>query len=208
MLILKKKFKPVFFIHIPRTGGRFLRELLRGNDYILNFTDFSQNYLNKEIPHLHYPFYNKFNNFGNTPQFLIVRNPMDRFMSMFNASIIKDNLNIDTDKILNDKKLLYEYIQEQITSFNYQTNWFLPQYFYINSKCKIWKYENGLGLNFFKWLKKEFKINIIKKNIFNNYTNLTDKAEYDEYKKIKINKKTKLFLKEYYQLDFKLFNYK
>jgi len=203
MLILKKKLKPVYFIHIPRTGGRFIREILRTNNYTLNFCNFSNKYLNKEVPHLHYPFYNNFNNYGNTFQFLIVRNPIDRFMSMFNASILKDDLNIDTDKILNDKKSLYEYIQEQITNLNYHTNWFLPQYFYINSKCKIWKYENGLGINFFKWLKKEFKININKKNTINNY-----KTKYDDYERIKINKKTKLFIKEYYQLDFKLFNYK
>lgn len=203
MLILKKKLKPIYFIHIPRTGGRFLRELLSVNNYILNFSNFAHKFLNKEVPHLHYPYYHYFNNYNNISQFLIVRNPIDRFMSMFNASIIKDDLNVNIDKILNNKKLFYKYIHEQITTINYHTNWFLPQYFFINSKCKIWKYENGLGLDFFKWLKKEFKININEKNIVNDY-----KQKYDDYKKIKINKKTKLFIKEYYQLDFKLFNYK
>lgn len=202
MLIFKKKLKPVYFIHIPRTGGRYLRELLKSNGYILNFYFFNK-YLDKEIPHLYYPYYNTFNNYGSIPQFLIVRNPIDRFMSMFSSSLIKDNLNIDIDKILNNKALLYKYIQQQITTTNYHTNWFLPQYFFINSKCKIWKYENGLGLNFFKWLKKELKININEKNIIDNY-----KEKYDDYKKVKINKKTELFIKEYYQLDFKFFNYK
>lgn len=203
MLIFKKKLKPVYFIHIPRTGGRFLRELLSVNNYTLNFYFFDK-YLNKEIPHLYYPYYNKFNNYGcNIFQFSIVRNPVDRFMSMFSASLIKDNLNIDTDIILNNKKLLYEYIQKQITTTNYHTNWFLPQYFFINSKCKIWKYENGLGLNFFKWLKKELKISINEKNIFNNYS-----VEYDDYKKIKINKKTSKYIKEFYKYDYKLLNYK
>ena len=49
MLILKKKLKPVYFIHIPRTGGRFIREILRTNNYTLNFGDFSHKYLNKEF---------------------------------------------------------------------------------------------------------------------------------------------------------------
>jgi hypothetical protein len=83
MLISKKNIKPLYFVHIPRTGGRYIRDLFENNNFLLNFYDFREYFMNKEIPHLHYPLYSKFTNYGEIPQFTIVRNPLNRFISMF-----------------------------------------------------------------------------------------------------------------------------
>jgi hypothetical protein len=204
MLILKKNNNPIFFIHIPRTGGRYLRELFIKNKFIVNFWKHNEYFYNKEIPHLNFPYYLKFSNNGIIPQFTIVRNPITRFISLLSSSIKKDNIKINIEEVLNDETLLFNFLNKQILETNFKTNWFLPQYFFINPKCKIWKYENGFNLNFFTWLKKEFKIKIENKKIIE--TNF--KTDYDNYKKIKISKKTNFYLKKYYQLDYKIFNYK
>lgn len=202
MLIFKKNIKPVFFIHIPRTGGRYVSELFIKNKFIFNFWRYNEFFENKSIPHLSYPQYLKFSNNGNIDQFTIVRNPIDRFKSMVSASIIKDSLNIDINNILNNKNLLFKFIDKQISSINYHVNWFLPQHYFLNYKCKIWKYEKGFKKKFYKWMFDNFKISFDITNV--DYL----KPEYDSYQKIKISKKTKLFLKEYYKLDFKILNYK
>ncbi len=203
MLIFKEKINPLYFVHIPRTGGRYLRELFLNNGYILNHTDFNLYYNNITVPHLHYPYYNKFSNNGKIKQFTFVRNPVDRFISMFCAVVIKDNLLIDEDKILNNKNLLFDFIENNINVTNSHTNWFLPQHHFLNNNCKIWKIENGLEKNFFKWLETNFKIKFKTKDIKNDY-----RTEYDFYKKIKLNKKTIEYIKEFYKHDHKLLGYK
>jgi hypothetical protein len=202
MLILKKKIKPLYFIHIPRTGGRYIRDLFWNNNFLLNFYRYEETFMGKEIPHLHYPFYNKFTHFGKIPQFTIVRNPITRFISMFYSSILKDNLSINVDEIFKNKNNFEKFIFQQITQINYHTNWFLPQVNFINSSCKIWKLENGFGTNFFKWLKKNFKIEI-KNNVFE-----YKKLDYDFYKKNKLPNKSIDLIKNFYKQDFQVFKYK
>jgi len=200
VLILKKNTKPLYFVHIPRTGGRYLRELFFKNNYILNHWNFNERYRNIEVPHLQYPYYNKFTHHGKIEQFTIVRNPVDRFISMFFAGIVKDNINVDKNKILNNKNFLFEYIEKNIFS-NSHSNWFLPQHHFINHNCKIWKIENGLDYKFFKWIKVNFNINLkIKKVEY--------RVNYDFYKKNKLNKKTINYIKEFYKNDYKLLGYK
>lgn len=202
MLIFKKNIKPLYFVHIPRTGGRHIREMFIKNNFQVSLSSFNHFYFYKEVPHLHYPYYNKFTNYGKIPQFTIVRNPINRFISMFFSSVVKDNLNIEFKKILIDKNLLFNFINEQILNINFSTNWFRPQIHFLNSNCKYWKYENGFGINFCKWLKKNYFFDIKPKK------NLYEKLNYDFYKKIKLTKKTKKLIKEYYEFDYKLLNYK
>jgi hypothetical protein len=122
---------------------------------------------------------------------------------MFYSVILKDNLLIDEVKILNNKSLLFEFIENNINNLNLHTNWFLPQHHFLNNNCKIWKIENGLENKFYRWMKKNFKIKLktIDKNI--NY-----KTNYDLYEKIKLSKKTIEYIKEFYKNDYKLLDYK
>jgi hypothetical protein len=203
MLIFKNNIDPLYFIHIPRTAGRYLRELFVNNEYIINHCNFGELLYGKEIPHLQYPFYSKFTNYGKINQFTIVRNPVDRFISMFCANLIKDNL-ILNKKMLNNKFLLFKFLENNINYVNFNTNWFLPQHHFINYNCKIWKLENGLDNKFYKWMESNFKVKFKIKNINKNKYS----TEYDFYKKIKLNKKTKEFIKEFYKHDYKLLDYK
>jgi hypothetical protein len=202
MLIFKTKTKPLYFIHIPRTGGRYIRDLFLNNNFLINFYRYDEHFMGKEIPHLHYPFYNKFTNFGKIPQFTIVRNPVTRFISTFFASIKKDYLNINVNEIFENKNNFEKFMFQQFSEINYNTNWFLPQVNFINSSCKIWKFEDGFGVDFFKWLKKNFKIEI-KDNGFE-----YKKLHYDFYKKNKLPNKSIDLIKNFYKQDFKLFKYK
>jgi len=202
MLIFKNNIKPLYFIHIPRTAGRYLRELFVKNKYIVNHCNFAEFFYGKEIPHLQYPFYSKFTHYGKINQFTIVRNPIDRFISMFCANLIRCNITLNK-KMLNNKFLLFKYLEDNINNINFSTNWFLPQHHFINHNCKIWKLEDGLDNKFYKWMKSNFKIEFKIKNI-SEYP----KDKYDFYKKIKLNKKTKEFIKEFYKYDYKLLNYK
>jgi hypothetical protein len=206
MLIFKNNIDPLYFIHIPRTGGRYIRDLFWKNNFLINFYRHDEHFMGKEIPHLHYPFYNKFTNFGKIPQFTIVRNPITRFISTFFASIKKDDLNIDVNEIFQSKNNFEKFIFQQLSKINYHTNWFLPQVNFINSSCKIWKFENGLDNKFYKWMESNFKVKFKIKNI--NKSKYSIVTEYDFYKKIKLNKKTKEFIKEFYKHDYKLLNYK
>lgn len=203
MLIFKEKINPLYFVHIPRTGGRYLRELFLKNNYIVNHWRFDEYHNNIVVPHLQYPYYSKFTNYGKIKQFTFVRNPVDRFVSMFCSGILKDNLLIDEDKILNNKSLLFEFIENNINNLNSHTNWFLPQHHFLNNNCKIWKIENGLKDKFYKWMKKNFKINL--KTIDND---INYETNYDLYKKIKLSKKTIEYIKEFYKNDYKLLDYK
>jgi hypothetical protein len=203
MLIFKKNTKPLYFVHIPRTGGRYLKELFINNKYIISHDFFSDYFYGKEVPHLQYPFYGKFTNYGKINQFTIVRDPIDRFVSMFCANLIIHNITLNK-KILTNKSLLFKFLEDNINKINFKSNWFLPQHHFINCNCKIWKLEEGLDNKFYEWMKFNFKIILKIKNINKNMY----LQKYDFYKKIKLNKKTKEFIKEFYKYDYKLLDYK
>ena len=78
----KNKTDYLYFIHIPRTAGRYINSLFKQNDYELRYDDFTKidRTTNREIPHLHKPHYRRYN-VNRAPIFCIVRNPIDRFIS-------------------------------------------------------------------------------------------------------------------------------
>jgi|688.fasta_scaffold516572_2 hypothetical protein len=205
MLIFKNNINPLYFIHIPRTAGRYLRELFRNNnEYTVTDIEYSELFHGKQIPHLQYPLYNEFTNYGKINQFTIVRNPIDRFISMFCAVILKEKYIFNQNKVLNNKNLLFNFIEDTMSNLSFSSNWFLPQHHFINHSCKIWKLEDGFNDKFYKWMKSNFKVEFKIKNINKNQ----HRVEYDFYKKIKLNKKTKEFIKEFYKYDYKLLDYK
>ena len=63
----------LFHIHIPRTAGRYVREVLQNNGY--NITHAEPTIKNEGIEqiHLHYPLYNKYLGVDKFPHFTIVR---------------------------------------------------------------------------------------------------------------------------------------
>ena len=219
-----KTNKKIFFIHIPRTAGRFLDQNLIKNNYsvqhhltkkILTNKNKIKNYVwtpsqrkniitskgiqvckkkDIEFAHADYLIYNKWENIKNIPHITIVRNPIDKFFSGSSKLL----------KFFNQSHL------ENLDNFNkeityWTDNWFKPQNEFISSSTHIWKYENGFGQSFCDWV-----TNILG-NTFFIYTKDYDKECYDNPKTDPRLKKTKLLLnniKTFYKKDFEIFGYK
>tara|TARA_Y100001963_G_scaffold95623_1_gene131637 strand:- start:278 stop:871 length:594 start_codon:yes stop_codon:yes gene_type:complete len=191
----------LYHIHIPRTGGRYVRKLMKINDSISKPTTFTSLYNGIEVPHLHYPLYNKY--FLHTKEleyFAIVRNPFDRFISMVkgvNPTDLKELYSVENSEDFNK---VMELFRQRLNRHNY----FRPQHEFISDKTHIWKLEDGLKGEFKEWLFNNFGINI------NN-----DEAQYVKfwYDEDNINdpslfNKLKEYIKEYYKKDYEILRYK
>jgi hypothetical protein len=78
----KETGKRFFFIHIPRTAGRFLQENIKQNGFepeqkIWKTID------GVEITHLHRELYEKDLDVGGIPHISIVRDPLERYLSLY-----------------------------------------------------------------------------------------------------------------------------
>jgi hypothetical protein len=212
MLIHNKLIKSfVYFIHIPRTGGRFINSIfLNDKNYITSFKNYDSFYKNRVIPHLTYPHYldldKFFINYNNLDgfniksieHFTVVRNPFCKFKSSIKAFLTCEK---DLSNIIDLSKNELQFFINEINS-NTNDNWFISQSSFISSQTKIWKYENGIGVDFVKWIKKEFNFDI--KNTNAGYlkkcydsTNL----DLDSLEKIRP------IIKEIYKEDFIKFGY-
>jgi hypothetical protein len=186
----------VHFVHIPRTGGRFLRDSLLLNNYTLTHIDFVKLFKGKEVPHLTYPEYEQYSYNRYPENFCIVRDPLDRFISMVSDTWMLNEKKID--KMFKDQTYFDEIINQ--ISLQNESNWFVPQINFINYKTKIWRFEDKLDEKFIKWLADNFNIKIIikadKQQSVNSYTN-----------KINLNNKQIGYIKDYYYKDYKILNY-
>ena len=186
----------VHFIHIPRTGGRFLRDSLLLNNYPITHIDFKKYFKEKEVPHLTYPEYEQYTYYKYTEKFCIVRDPLDRFISMISDTWMLNEKKID--KMFKDQNYFNEII-DQICLQN-ESNWFVPQINFINYKTKIWKFEDKLDEKFINWLADNFNIKItIKANKLQWVNSNTNK--------ITLNNKQIGYIKDYYYKDYKILNY-
>jgi len=189
----------VFFIHIPRTGGRYIGNLFYQNNFDIVFNVFGNYFGTKnkviDLPHLHYPYYTKFVTNNQAKFFTVVRNPITRFESMLKET------NEDISKIFYNEENFTSFVNSSI--MENKNNWFAPQVDFISHKTLIWKYEDGFEDDFFNWLYENFKFSFEKKDIDWE----KDKREYDFKEKITLNEKQKKLIKEYYFKDFKILGY-
>ena len=196
-----------FFIHIPRTAGRFLLENFRKNGYNIEhhltkeiFKEGKEirNYLwtpveKVDVSHTHHSLYNKWKNIKGLPTITVIRNPIDRFFSAspsftkhFNPSSFEDWTSFNN--------ILSKYI-----SIN-TGNWWRPQHEFVSPRTNIWKYENGFGEKFCDWINNILSID------FSIKTQTYQKENYDQLGLIKtealINN-----IKKFYHKDFENFDY-
>jgi len=194
-VLINNKF---FYVHIPRTGGRYITFLFKNNKYKCKFFQFN-NYLQDplkkliEIPHLEYPYYEPLYNFKNVHKFTVVRDPLDRFISMLSCLNLKEN---EINTIFKNYDNFNEFVNIKIT--NNKSNWFVPQVKFIGYETKIWKFEDSLDQNFEKWLKNMYSFN------FKNHKFEYHRLDYDHNTKIVLNKKQKSYIKKYYYQDYKI----
>lgn len=186
----------VYFIHIPRTGGRFLNALFCENSYNYQFYHFKDKMklknVNMELPHLQYPYYTRLFKEKNTKCFTIIRDPVERFKSSLK------NKNLDLEKLFYNKNNFINFVNNQIMTND--SNWLLPQINFITKDTFLWKFENGLSKNFFNWLSENFNFNFEK-------TNITYKKEEYDIGEVILNKKEIDLIKEYYYQDYKILDY-
>lgn len=190
MLLSNDRIK-LFFVHIPRTAGRYVKNLFISNNFKeINLTK-SLFYKGIESIHLHDDLLKNFKEYNQNKKFTIIRNPLKRLQSILSTVSIHE-------KILNNEKELEEYISFKLPRFH-MVNWIRPQYEFINNECKIWKFENGFGTNFLKWIKDEFDIFIEDKNVF------YKKFNYDDHPKLKITETLINIANKLYKKDFELY---
>ena len=187
----------LFFIHIPKTGGRAVRQSFLESKYEVTHHLFTQTLFiknkEKEIPHLTFPHYNLLSQVKNSPKFSIVRHPLSRFISMLSENII----NINTIESEKDFLKTINFLQD----FYSESNWFIPQHSFIEDNTQYWKFEDGINNKFIEWIKNKFGFFIEK--IHMNY----EYRKYDFTQKIKLSPNIKKYVKDYYKKDYEKFGY-
>ena len=150
--------KKVFFAHIPRTAGRYVdANLLWRNNFTWDEIDLDTGngvmtvLHGEEIAHWHKDLYEEHLNVKDIPNFSIVRNPVDRFIS--GSIYLKRLYGNDSQEQFEDPHLFISMIANiPLVDPSFSANWFRSQVDFMNDKTKIWKYEDGMGENFVNWL--------------------------------------------------------
>ena len=148
----------VFFAHIPRTAGRYVdANLLWRNNFTWDELplDTGNGVMTTlhgaEIAHWHKDIYEEHLNVKDIPNFSIVRNPIDRFIS--GSVYLKRLYGNDSQELFEDENLFFSMIANiPMMDPSFSANWFRSQIDFMTDRTKIWKYEDGMGDNFVSWL--------------------------------------------------------
>ncbi len=200
--------KRFLFIHIPRTGGRFVEaNFLRLNDIWWD-DDWEKFGIEKmfqpvhgiELGHFHREYYLKYLDCKDIPHFSIVRNPIHRFIS---ASLylrrfyeeISGWSPIQKDMEDNFHQMLDNYVR----MIPEARNWYRPQIDFMTDDTHIWKFENGLGAEYFSWLSGIVGVDLV----------YDDNVDYikqpDEHRKLELTGKLLHNLVRFYKQDLDAF---
>ena len=150
--------KKVFFAHIPRTAGRYVEAnfLWRNNftwdELPLDTGNGVMTTLHgAEIAHWHKDIYEEHLNVKDIPNFSIVRNPIDRFIS--GSVYLKRIYGNDSQELFEDENLFFSMLANiPMMDPSFSANWFRSQVDFMTDRTKIWKYEDGMSDNFVKWI--------------------------------------------------------
>lgn len=178
----------IYFIHIPRTGGRHIYNMFK--HYPIEDNSNPNDKFNGMIKmHLPYPYYKTLYNFNDIKTFTVFRNPIDRILSAISYDVFINKTDIELIK-----KDIVSYIEKQRSNHSYHNNFFTPQINYLDINTKIWKFENGFNKDFCKWIKNNFKYNI---------EPISQKKDLvlDGYNKIKLSNNIIDTIKNMYRLD-------
>lgn len=163
MMYFSNNDQNIFFVHIPRTGGRYIKQLLQLNQPVNNMVIlephwYETNYIykGKEIMHLSHELLVDFNSYKKSKKFAVVRDPLSRFIS---ATQIEFNSNLNYNWKLDtvDKVLDYITFQQNCASYN---NWYKPQHEFVSEDCLVYKFENGFKENFKTFMSNNFNITL------------------------------------------------
>lgn len=204
MALYTKNNTNVFHVHIPRTGGRYIKEVLTQNNFNIFHDDYEQTIYGISTMHLHYPLYEMLDDVANSNHFTIVRNPFMRFASAAHCMIKEWYVDMEDQvySALETKDGLEQFIEYHAITKRYTANWLRPQYEFVSDKTFIYKYENKLGKNFIEWFNTTFDSDLEHKE----YSYFGDPKELLE-NNIKENKKIESLIRDYYKEDYEVFGY-
>ena len=151
--------KRFFFIHIPRTAGRFIGENLLVNGWKIEDKDnLWKSVEGIEVAHFHRELYEKYLDVKRIPHITIVRNPVDRFISC--SIFLKRMYGDDIQEAMEDPIMFSTMLQN--FPLSQAMNWFRPQMDFITDETNIWKLEDGFGEDFEEFMSEvlgvEFKV--------------------------------------------------
>lgn len=178
----------VFFIHIPRTGGRFIKYNLRKNLFLFD-DDFDEWDCigNVECSHWTKDVYHGRLNIDGIPSFSVIRNPLDRFVSLKSKEIYPKEWVFDRGA----------------------PGWYRPMVDYLEPHNNLWRFEDGFGDEFAEWmsnlLNMRFKLYQPPMYLKNGkpYTKHSQ-LEYmhPDYRKIEVTPDIERYVKEEYYEDY------
>jgi len=156
--IHKPTGKKVFFAHIPRTAGRYVEaNLLWKNDF-----EWCESHLDtgngvmtmmygSEIAHWHKELYEEHLDVKYIPNFSILRNPINRFIS--GSVYLKRLYGNNSQELFEDPNLFFSMLANiPMMDPSFSANWFRSQVDFLTTRTSIWNYENGMGDIFVEWL--------------------------------------------------------
>ena len=204
MILYKDGKKKIFFIHIPRTAGRYIRQLFLKNGYETSHDNYSkENYkCGIEIAHLHYPLYDLLP-IKNLPSFTIIRNPFDRIKRCLAEEFIEEGSHF---KFPLKEEHFYKGIERHRQYFSYSNNWYRPQCEFLTPNTKLWKFDWGFKDQFCKWLNVTFDLNLVSPKIKLDYAKSPVDTLLIPSHIEKHLEDIKPFVKKYYHQDYTLFN--
>ena len=150
-----KSGKRFLFVHIPRTGGRFIEVNLEKNGWEVEPIDYygiphyQHSFIDDcEIAHFHRDLYEKHCDIEGIEQIAVIRNPIDKFFSASTYLITVHGRQVQ--ERLED----YDEMVSIIKNFPMPEtlSWWRPQVDFVTDTTHIWKFENGLGTDFGDWL--------------------------------------------------------
>lgn len=167
--------KRLHFIHIPRTGGRFIDKNLLVNGFKQEHS--TQGTIEgSDIIHLHRELYEKHLDVKGIPHIAIIRNPIDRFIS---SSIFLKRMYGDIQEAMEDPIMFSTMIQNFPLPDEYTTpSWLRPQSDFLTQDTHVWKFEDGFYDEFDVWMSNILEIPFKTRNI--------------EYKKLETDETDKL----------------
>ena len=177
--------KRLLFIHIPRTAGRFFEQnLLSGNDYVwdddVEIDKLYEKIDGVELAHFHREYYEKYLDVKGIPHITIIRNPIDRFIS---CTLFLSDIYGDLNGVLDDP-VMFDSILQNTPHPKIMGMLFRPQIDFISDKTHIWRFEDGFGDDFAKWVSDIVGVDIkIRSDM------PVPKVPTDETKKVKRNAK-------------------
>ena len=153
--------KRFLFVHIPRTGGRFIEVNLEKNGWEVEPIDqygiphYQHSFIDDcEIAHFHRDLYEKYCDIEGIEQIAVVRNPIDKFFSASTYLITVYG------KEIQEKLEDYDEMVSIIKNFpmSETLSWWRPQVDFVTDTTHIWKFEDGLGTNFGDWVSEKLGV--------------------------------------------------